>query len=95
MGSNGPGPVQKLASLILTLAILWLTLPDHQRQRIVMRVTRVAQVAAARAARHAGHLGMGDELAGRHGEAGRRYTAALHLSRARDRCAALYGTLRP
>jgi len=92
---EGPGRLQRLAGLALTLALLWLTLPEHQRQLILMRAVRAVQVAAHRAARREGDAGMGDELAGRGGDAARRYTAAYALARARDRAGATLDRLRP
>lgn len=92
---EGPGRLQRLAGLALTLALLWLTLPEHQRQLILMRAVRALQLAAHRAARREGHAGMGDELGGRPGDAARRYGAAYTLARARDRFGAVLEQLRP
>jgi hypothetical protein len=92
---EGPGRLQRLAGLLLTLTLLWLTLPEHQRQLTLMRLARAGQLLAGRAARREGHAGMGDELAGRHGDAARRYSLAYTLARARDRAGQALEQLRP
>jgi hypothetical protein len=92
---EGPGRLQRIAGLALTLAMLWLMLPEHQRQLILMRIMRALQLAAHRAARREGQAGMGDELGGRPGDAARRYTAAYSLARARDRFGRALEQLRP
>jgi hypothetical protein len=81
---DGPGRSQRIAALLLTLVMIWMTLPEHQRRLIMMRAVHRLKVAAARAARSEGHAGMANELAGQHGDAARRYGAAYHLSRWRD-----------
>lgn len=90
-----PGKAQRLAALIVTLMMIWFTIPEHQRRQLVMRAAHNAQRAAGRAARREGHRGMGEELAGRAGGAERAYGAAYQLSRARDRMAALIEEMRP
>ena len=92
---EGPGRLQRIAALALTLAMLWVTLPEHQRTLILMRTAAGLQRIAHRAARREGHAGMGDELAGRGGDAARRYTLAYTLARVRDRAGAVLEQLRP
>ena len=90
-----PGRMQQIAGLVLTLVMLWMMLPEHQRRLILMRAAHSLQRAAARAAHREGHAGMGNELDGRPGDAHRRYSAAYHLSRARDAFTASLEALRP
>ena len=92
---EGPGRLQRIAGLLVTLTMLWLMLPEHQRTLILMRAARLAQHVAHRAARREGNAGMGDELAGRAGDAARRYSLAYALARARDRAGAALEQLRP
>ena len=94
MGYEGPGRFQRIAALILSLLIMWGMLPEHQRRLIIMRVTVILQRASGAAARAEGHRGMGDELAGRLGEAERRYSAAYTLSRWRDGAHRVYEAMR-
>jgi hypothetical protein len=90
-----PGRVQRIAALIVSLGMVWYMLPDHHRELIRMRVVHVAQRAAARVARAEGQTGMGEELSGRPGAAERHYTAALHLSKARDAFSRVLESMRP
>lgn len=90
-----PGRIQRLAALLVTLGMLWLTLPEHQRRLILMRITHTLARATGRAAHREGHAGMADELARRNGEALRHYSAAYHLSRARDSFTRALDSLRP
>jgi hypothetical protein len=92
---EGPGRAQRIAGLLLTLAMLWMMLPEHQRTLILMRGARLAQHAAHRAARREGQAGMGDELGGRPGDAARRYSLAYTLARVRDRAGLVLEQLRP
>jgi hypothetical protein len=75
--------------------MLWMMLPEHQRTLILMRTARLLQLAAHRAARREGQAGMGDELAGRGGDAARRYSLAYTLARVRDRAGNALEQLRP
>ena len=79
-----PGRFQKIMSLLVTAAMVWMMLPEHQRRLTVMRLAHVLERASGRAARREGQAGMGSELGGRMGDALRRYSAAYNLSRARD-----------
>lgn len=90
-----PGKAQRLAALVVTMMMIWFTIPEHQRRLIVMRAASRAQRAAGQAARREGHRGMGEELAGRAGGAERAYGAAYQLSRARDRVAEFIEEMRP
>jgi hypothetical protein len=90
-----PGRFQRLAALIVSLGMVWYMLPDHHRELIRMRVIYLGQRAAGRVARTEGQTGMGEELAGRPGAAERHYTAALHLSKARDAFGRVLEGMRP
>ncbi len=90
-----PSRLQQIAALVLTAVMVWFTLPEHQRRLAAMRLALLAQRAAGRAARSEGHAGMGDELAGRAGDAERRYSAAYQLSRARDAFTRVLEGMRP
>lgn len=95
MDRERSGRLQRLAALLLTLVALWMTLPEHQRQLTMMRLTAFGQRLAARAARVEGHAGMGDELVGHTGDAERRYSLAYSLSRARDTFGRALDSMRP
>jgi hypothetical protein len=60
-----------------------------------MRTVHLCQRAASKAARHAGHAGMGNELAGRPGDAARHYTSAEQCGRARDALGRVLDSMRP
>jgi len=90
-----PGRLQRIAALALTLAMLWMMLPEYQRRLILMKTARALQRVSGRAAHVEGRAGMGSELAGRDGDAQRSYRAAFHLSRARDAFGRALESLRP
>lgn len=94
MDYQGPGRIQRILALLLSLLIMWGMLPEHQRKLIIMRLTLAMQRVSGTAARAEGHRGMGDELAGRVGEAERRYSVAYTLSRWRDAAARGYEAMR-
>lgn len=95
MDSRPPGRAQQIAAMVLTVAMAWGMLPEHRRRLILMRTVHLCQRAAGRAARHAGHAGMGNELAGRAGDAARHYTSAEQLGRARDQLGRVLEAMRP
>ena len=90
-----PDRLRQALALILTCATIWMMLPEHQRRLTVMRLTAFGQRLAARAARREGHAGMGEELAGKRGDAERRYSLAYSLSKARDSFARALESMRP
>ncbi len=90
-----PGRLQQLVALVISLMMAWSMLPEHQRRLILMRAAHALQRAAGRQARREGEAGMGDELAGRAGDAERRYSAAYQLSRARDAFGKVLESMRP
>jgi hypothetical protein len=94
MESRRPGKLELLVALTSTLLMLWLTLPEHQRQLLTMQAAAAGRDLAGRLARAQGHAGMGDELDG-HARARQHYGAAYRLSRLRDHLAAQLDRLRP
>jgi len=94
MEPRQPGKLELILAAASTAAMMWCMLPEHQRRLMAMRTVAALQRLAARAARLQGHAGMGDELAGR-AQARQRYSAAYHLSRARDAFGAQLGRMRP
>ena len=90
-----PGRVEQIAAVAVSLVALWYMIPAHQRQLFLMRTAATLRVVAGRLATSEGRAGMRDELEGRPGEAERRYSAALALSRLRDRCGRVLESMRP
>lgn len=95
MDSRPPGRAQQIAAMALTLLMAWSMLPEHKRRLILMRTVHLCQRAATTAARRAGHAGMGNELAGRPGDAARHYTSAEQCGRARDALGRVLEGMRP
>lgn len=89
------GRIQRLLAAVMTLVMIWYVIPEWQRQQIRMWVMARSREAFGTAARMEGRRGMGDELAGRHGEAARRYGVAYNLSRLRDAAGRAYESIRP
>ena len=89
-----PSKWEQLAALIVSALVVWQTLPDHQRKLITMRGLGMAQMVLARWARSEGRAGMGDELAGRGGQAARQYAVTFKLSLARDKITAALESMR-
>jgi hypothetical protein len=81
-----PALVTKAAYLAYVGVVIWLTLPEHDRQAIRMRTAALVRQLAGSSARRAGVVSMGEELRTGH----RLYGLPLLLSRLRDRAAAWY-----
>jgi hypothetical protein len=87
--------------IALTIALLtvgqaiWMSLPEHERQLIAMRLLARLRSVTARAALSLGLEGMGNELAGRASVAGQHYGAAHTLSKWRDLLSARLDRMRP
>lgn len=83
-----PGPWTQLLMTVITVAgsvvIVWIQLPEQQRQMMILALRSRARRLAARAAQLSGHKAMGRELAGRMAEAEAGYGFTYRLSRARD-----------
>ena len=94
MESRRPGKLELALAVASTLLMVWLTLPEHQRQLLTMQATAAGRDLAGRLARAQGHAGMGDELDG-HTTARQHYGAAYRLSRLRDQLAVHLDRLRP
>lgn len=90
-----PGRLQQIATLLVTGAMIWYTLPDHRRQLITMRVTLSVQRALGRAARRQGRAGMAEELSGRPAGAARYYATAEHFARASSALGRALESMRP
>ena len=90
-----PDRLRQALAILLTAVTIWMMLPEHQRKLTVMRLTAFGQRLAGRAARREGHAGMGDELAGKRGDAERRYSLAYSLSKARDSFGRALESMRP
>lgn len=86
MDSRQPRPWPQLAAAAATLAVMmWLEMPDWQRQAVKAKtLARLRKITAA-LARRTGHAAMGDELAGRPDAARAGYGLAYRLSMLRDR----------
>jgi len=90
-----PDRLRQALAILLTAVTIWMMLPEYQRKLTVMRLTAFGQRLAGRAARREGHAGMGDELAGKRGDAERRYSLAYSLSKARDSFGRALESMRP
>ncbi len=90
-----PGKLQQAAALVVSLAMAWAMLPEHQQRLLAMRAVHALRGLTARWARAEGHAGMGNELAGQPEAAERQYGAAYHLSRARDAFGRVLEGMRP
>ena len=99
MESRQPSTRQQMIALaiaLLTVAqAVWMSLPEHERQLLAMRLTAKLRALAARAARGQGLDGMSNELGGRPGTARQHYDAARLLSIWRDRLTARLERMRP
>lgn len=84
-----PDPWVRVIMALLTLTGLalaaWAELPEWQRELIIRQARDRLKRSAASAARVTGHRAMGDELAGRAGDARHGYSLAYRLSALRDR----------
>jgi hypothetical protein len=65
-------------------AMLWMEMPDWQRETIRRQIRSRMRSLATRAARASGHHAMGDELSGRTTEADAGYAFTHWISRVRD-----------
>ena len=90
-----PSRLEQIAAAVVSLLIVWQTLPEHQRKLLAMRALDFSHRLLARWAKSEGRAGMTDELAGRPGYAERQYAVTLKLSVARDRVAAALESMRP
>lgn len=82
-------PLVNLLVTLVTLggaaALMWMELPEYQREMIRRAARLRLQRAAGAAARSSGHRAMGDELSGRLREALAGYGFTYRLSTLRDR----------
>lgn len=82
-----PRLLDMLASLAITLVMVWATLPPEDRRWLTLRLAHHSRRALAALAEREGRAGMSDELAGGRSRAASRYNVAYWLSVGRDRLA--------
>lgn len=87
--------VYLLTALLTLAAVAWQMIPEHERQLMGMRLVSGLRELTGRAAAAQGHEGMGSELRGRAGEAGRFYRVAYRLSCWRDQLGVRLEKMRP
>ena len=99
MESRRPGKTEQalylLTALLTLVAVGWQMLPEHERKLMGMRLVASLRDLAGSAAARQGHEGMGSELSGRAGEAGRFYRVAYRLAVWRDQLGVTLERMRP
>lgn len=77
--------IASLVTLGMLAGVMWMEVPDWQRQATIRACRVKAHRLLSRVARASGRRAMGDELAGHRAEAEAGYGITYRLSRLRDR----------
>lgn len=99
MDSRRPGKAEQavylLTALLTLMAVAWQMVPAHERRLMALRAVASLRELAGRVAASQGHEGMGSELRGRVGEAGRFYGVAYRVACWRDRLGVMLERMHP